>query len=78
MTGFCQELVQQNVFTFRLSFMIACHTDFNVDCLTISYNKLDVFDSDYLVAVVGLHAHVAKGESNLVQSYLVFIVCTIL
>ena len=70
MTAFCQELVQQNIFTFfRLSFMIAGHTKFNVDRLfskiSISYNRSDIFNSDDLAAVVCLHAHVvtdAEGE----------------
>ena len=70
MTAFCQELVQQNIFSFfRLSFMIAGHTKFNLDRLfsqiSISYNRSDVFNSDDLVAVVSLHARVvmdAEGE----------------
>ena len=58
MTAFCQELVQQNIFTFfRLSLMIAGHTKFNVDRLfskiAISYNRSDVFNSDDMAAVVG-------------------------
>lgn len=70
MTAFCQELVQQEIFSFfRLSFMIAGHTKFNVDRLfskiAISYNRSDVFNVDDLAVVVHLHAYVvtdAEGE----------------
>ena len=70
MTAFCQELVQQEIFSFfRLSFMIAGHTKFNVDRLfskiAISYNRSDIFNIDDLAAVVRLHVHVvtdAEGE----------------
>ena len=63
MTAFCQELVSQKIFSFfRLSFMIAGHTKFNLDRLfskiAMTYNRSDVFNIDDLVAIVGLHAHV--------------------
>ena len=63
MTAFCQELVSQKIFSFfRLSFMIAGHTKFNVDRLfskiAMTYNRSYVFNVNDLVAIVGLHAHV--------------------
>ena len=73
MTAFCQELVSQEIFTFfRLSFMIAGHTKFNVDRLfsktAMTYNRSDVFNLDDLVAVVGLHAHIESDIGQIVET----------
>ena len=62
-TAYCQEIVQQGIFSFfRLSFMIAGHTKFNVDRLfskiAISYNRSDVFNVDDLATIAGMHANV--------------------
>ena len=75
MAGFCQELVQQGICSFfRISFMIAGHTKFNVDRLfskiAITYNRSDVFNHADLVAIVGAHAEaITDNEGEIVRQW---------
>ena len=72
MAGFCQE--QGICSFFRISFMIAGHTKFNVDQLfskiTITYNRSDVFNCADLAAIVGAHAQViTDNEGEIVRQW---------